>query len=172
MLLVTGIFPIIFPIMSDYTRLFFLWLFPIMSGCHLDSQPEACHMLRCRTSWPTSSVTRPPLQRSTLLPNRRRVGRTSPTVLKIHCAVMDPSWSRMCCGDVEVATKIGDRRYDFSVVLCSNDQQLLKHNDNEIVWQFKMICFDRTGRCDDIVFFWLINSIWCLSWGLWAWKIH
>ena len=38
------------------------------------------------------------------------------------------SWSRMCCGDVDVATKIGDRRYYFSVVLCSNNQQLLQHN--------------------------------------------
>ena len=59
---------------------------------------------------------------------------TSPTVLTIHRAAMDLSWSRMsrCCGDVDVATKIGDRRYYFSVVLCSNDQQLLKHNDMKL----------------------------------------
>jgi hypothetical protein len=37
----------------------------------------------------------PPLQRSTLLPNRRSVGMTSPTVLTIHRAAMDLSWSRM-----------------------------------------------------------------------------
>jgi hypothetical protein len=37
----------------------------------------------------------PPLQRSTLLPNRRSVGMTSPTVLTIHRAEMDLSWSRM-----------------------------------------------------------------------------
>ena len=74
----------------------------------------------------------PPLQRSTLLPNRRSVGRTSPTVLTIHRAAMDLSWSRMCCGDVDVATKIGDRRYYFSIVLCSNNQQLLKHNDMKL----------------------------------------
>ncbi len=45
---------------------------------------------------------------------------------------MDLSWSRMCCGDVDVATKIGDRRYYFSVVLYSNNQQLLKHNDMKL----------------------------------------
>jgi hypothetical protein len=71
----------------------------------------------------------PPQQCSTLLPNRRSVGKTSaldghlhqrsglfqhgplaPTVLTIHRAAMGLSWSRMCCGDVDVATKIGDRR--------------------------------------------------------------
>ncbi len=52
-----------------------------------------------RTRWP-------PLQRPTLLPNQRSVRRTSPTFLTIHRAAMDLSWSRMCCGDVEVATKI------------------------------------------------------------------
>jgi hypothetical protein len=52
--------------------------------------------------------------------------------LTIHRAAMDLSWSRMCCGDVYVATKIGDRRYYFSVVLCSNNQQWLKHNDMKL----------------------------------------
>ncbi len=55
-----------------------------------------------------------------------------PTVLTIHRAAMDLSWSRMCCGDVDVAAKIGDRRYDFSVVMCSNNQQLLKHIDKKL----------------------------------------
>ncbi len=71
----------------------------------------------------------PPLQRSTLLQNGRSVGKTSPTVLTIYRAAMDLSSSRMCCGDVDVATKIGHKRYYFSVILCSNNQQLLKHND-------------------------------------------
>jgi hypothetical protein len=57
---------------------------------------------------------------------------SAPTVLTIHRAAMDLSWSRMCCGDVDVATKIGDRRYYFSVVLCSNNQQLLQHNDMKL----------------------------------------
>ena len=36
-------------------------------------------------------------------------------------SAMDLSWSRMCCGDVDDATKRGDMRYDFSVILCSNN---------------------------------------------------
>ncbi len=74
----------------------------------------------------------PPLQRSTQLPNQRSVRRTSPTVLIIHRAAMDLSWSRMCCGDVDVATMIGDRRHYFFVVLYSSNQQLLKHNDMKL----------------------------------------
>jgi hypothetical protein len=74
----------------------------------------------------------PPPQRSTQLPNRRSVGRTcardghlrqrsrryqhgpplAPTVLTIHRAVMDLSWSRMCCGDVDIATKKGECQSD------------------------------------------------------------
>ncbi len=118
----------------------------------------------------------PPLQRSTLLLNWRSVGRTSPTVLTIYCAAMDLLWSRMCCGDLDVATKIGYTRYDFFAILCSNNQQLLKHNDMKLcgnVSHCKMICFNRTCRCGiTLCSFWLIIQFDCLSWGLRAWKIQ
>jgi hypothetical protein len=52
---------------------------------------------------------------------------------------MDLSWSRMCCGDVDVATKRGDMRYNFSVMLCSNKQQLLKHIDMKLCGNVRRI---------------------------------
>jgi hypothetical protein len=62
----------------------------------------------------------------------QRVSLLARTVLMIHRTAMNLLWSRMCCGDVDVAMKIGGRRYEFSVCLCLNNQQLLKHIDMKL----------------------------------------